>query len=154
MNPLAVSPLAPSDAIVQQVTIKAPAARIFDALTDPHQLLQWWRIDDRFRLIHAECDLRSGGKWLMRVIGPCSEDRPESIVHGVYLTVDRPHCLAFTWIRDEDDHPETIVRWDLEEQGDVTLVRVTHSGLVTERLRQRNSGWTHIVQLLQAYTEN
>ena len=149
MNPVAVS----DDVIVQQVTIKAPAARIFVALTDPRELLQWWRINDKFRLIHAECDLRSGGKWMMRVAGPCAEDRPESVVHGVYLAIDPPHCLEFTWIRDEEDHPETIVRWELEEQGDSKLVRVTHSGLISERLRQRNSGWASVVQLLQAYIE-
>lgn len=149
MNPVAVS----DDAIVQQVTIKAPAARIFDALTDPAELLQWWRVEDRFHLIHAECDLRSGGKWFMRVAKERPAERKEALVHGVYLTVDPPHCLAFTWIRDEEDHPETIVRWELEEQGDCTLVRVTHSGLTSERLRERNSGWPVIVQLLQAYIE-
>lgn len=49
MNPVAVS----DDAIVQQVTIKAPAARIFVALTDPRELLQWWRINDKFQIGRA-----------------------------------------------------------------------------------------------------
>lgn len=150
MNPAAVS----QDSIVQEITIKAPAARIFEALTNPCELQRWWRAPESFHLLHAECDLRSGGKWFMRVAKPCAEDRPESVVHGVYLTVDPPHCLAFTWIPDEEDHLETIVRWELEEQGDYTLVRVTHSGLTREHLRQRYSGWSMIVQLLQGYVES
>lgn len=149
MNPIAAA----ADTIVQEVTIKAPASRIFEALTDPAQLLQWWRVEDQFHLVDAGCDLRSGGRWSMRVAKGCAENQAESVVHGVYLTVDPPHCLAFTWNRDEEDHPETIVRWDLEEQGDFTLVRVTHSGLVSEHLRQRYSGWTVIVKLLEEYIE-
>jgi uncharacterized protein YndB with AHSA1/START domain len=149
MNPIAVS----DDTIVQEVTIKAPASRIFDALTNPSELLRWWQIEDRFRLIHAECDLRSGGKWLMRVAGSCNSDHSESVVHGVYLAIEPPYCLVFTWVRDNEDHPETLVRWELEEMGDTTLVRVTHSGLTNERLRERNSGWPTIVKLLQAYIE-
>lgn len=149
MNPVAVS----DDMIVQEITIKAPAARIFAALIDPNELLQWWRVEDRFRLIHAECDLRSGGKWFMRVAKGSPAERKEAFVRGVYLTVEPPHCLVFTWIREEEDHPETIVRWDIEEQGASTLVRVTHSGLTSERLRERNNGWPLIVELLQAYVE-
>jgi uncharacterized protein YndB with AHSA1/START domain len=149
MNPIVVS----DDTIVQQVLIEAPAQRIFDALTNPSELLKWWVVDSKFKLIHAECDLRLGGKWLMRVVGNCVEGQSESVVHGVYLTVEPPHCLAFTWIREGEDQPETMVRWDLEEEGCFVRVRVTHSGLTSERLRARNSGWPIVVKLLQAYIE-
>ncbi len=37
MNPATVS-----GAIVQEVTIKAPAERIFQALTNPEERLKWW----------------------------------------------------------------------------------------------------------------
>ena len=40
MNPMAVS-----DTIVQEITINGPAERIFEALTDPGQLVKWWRAD-------------------------------------------------------------------------------------------------------------
>jgi uncharacterized protein YndB with AHSA1/START domain len=59
--------------------------------------------------------------------------------------------LLFTWIREEEDLPETLVRWDLEEKDGSTTVRVTHSGLTSERLRARNNGWPMIVKLLQTY---
>jgi uncharacterized protein YndB with AHSA1/START domain len=141
------------DALVQQVTIKAPAQQIFAALTDPKELLKWWHIAERFQLIEAECDLRPGGKWSMRVAGACGAAQAVSIVHGEYRVIEPPNLLIFTWIRKEEDHPETLVRWDLEEIDGSTTVRVTHSGLTNERLRERNSGWTMIVKLLQAHLE-
>lgn len=149
MTPAATS----NDTIVQEITIKAPAKRIFAALTRPDELLEWWCIEDQFKLVRALCDVRSGGKWTMRVMGLGDEEARETIVHGVYRTIVPPNLLEYTWIREETDHPETIVRWELQQYGDSTRVRVTHSGLITPRLRERNSGWIFIVQLLKDYLE-
>ena len=138
------------DAIVQEVTIKAPAEKIFNALTNPEELLKWWRAEGKFQCVGAESDLRPGGKWRMRVSGSCGTGA-SSTVSGEYRTVQPPHLLVFTWLREEENTPETLVRWDLEEKDGVTRVRVTHSGLTSESLRARNSGWPLILSLLHAY---
>lgn len=144
---------ATTDTVVQEITINASADRIFDALTKPEQLLEWWCIEDQFHLVRALCDVRSGGKWTMRLTGEGGEEVGESIVHGVYRAVLRPNLLEYSWIREEQDHPETVVRWELQQDGDSTRVRVTHSGLNTPRLRDRNSGWIFIVQQLRDFVE-
>jgi len=142
--------------IVQEIAIHAPAERIFRALTDPAQLLQWWKAPGKFELVRAACDLRPGGKWRMELAGACgnvgsAHGAINSVVHGEYREIVPPRLLVFTWIREFEDDPETLVRWDLEESGGVTTVRVTHSGLDTEALRARNGGWPLIVSLLQAH---
>jgi uncharacterized protein YndB with AHSA1/START domain len=149
MSPISVC----DDRIVQELTIKASAERIFAALTRPEELLQWWSAEGKFRIMHAECDLQPGGKWRVEVAGNCAGEATTSTVYGQYQTVDPPRVLTYTWIREHEDYPETLVRWDLEEKDGYTTVRVTHSGLVTERLRARNDGWTIIVTLLQTYVE-
>ena len=149
MSPISVS----DDRIVQEVTIKAPAERIFRALTRPEELLKWWAAEGSFQIVQAECDLQPGGKWRMRVAGRCAAEAPVSTVYGEYRDVDPPRLLTYTWIRENEDYPETLVRWDLEENNGSTTVRVTHSGLVTEGLRARNAGWPVIMQLLEAYVE-
>ena len=149
MSPISVC----DDRIVQEVTIKASAERIFAALTRPEELLQWWSAEGKFRIMHAECDLQPGGKWRVQVAGNCAGEGTGSTVYGEYRTIDPPRVLTYTWIRENEDYPETLVRWDLEEKDGYTTVRVTHSGLVTERLRARNDGWTIIVKLLQTYVE-
>jgi len=34
------------DAIISEVQINAPAERVFQALTDPRQLLRWWTSEE------------------------------------------------------------------------------------------------------------
>lgn len=139
------------DAIIQETMINAPAERIFEALTNPEQLLEWWFAEGKFRATHVEADLRPGGEWRMLVDGNCGPDSSCTVVRGEYVKIVRPHLLIFTWNRDGEDFPETLVRWDLEQQDGATLVRVTHSGLTTEAMRVRNAGWPMIQHLLQAY---
>lgn len=146
MNPMEIS----DDTIVQEITIKSSAERIFEALTNSGELVKWWGVGGKFQVTHMESDLRPSGKWRMRVMG-CNG--AESIVAGEFRKIERPHLLIFTWIREKEDAIETLVRWDLEENDGITKVRVTHSGLTTESLRKRNDGWPMILGLLQAYVE-
>jgi len=149
MSPIMVR----DDEIVQEVTIKAPAERIFAALTKPDELLKWWVVEGKFKLVQAECDLQPGGKWVMHLVGNCAAESSTSTVYGEFREIEAPRLLTYTWIRENEDYPETLVRWDLEEKDGYTTVRVTHSGLVSESLLARNSGWPVIVQLLEAYME-
>lgn len=140
---------ASDDTIVQEIKIKAPAGRLFEALTNPEELVKWWGVQGKFQATHVDCDLRPGGKWKMRVMG---SGGTESTVAGEYRKIERPRLLVFTWIR-EVDAVETLVRWELEEKDGMTTVRVTHSGLTSESLRARNSGWPLVVGLLKGYIE-
>lgn len=143
----------PVDAIVQEITINAPAERIFRALTSPGELLRWWAAEGKFRATQVESDLRPGGAWRMGVEGSCGPESSCTVVSGKYLEIAPPHRLVFTWLREEEDDPETTVQWDLKEGNGATTVRVTHSGFTSERMRTRNSGWPLIQQLLQAFVE-
>jgi uncharacterized protein YndB with AHSA1/START domain len=97
------------DAIVQEITIRAPAARVFEALVDPAQRMKWWGQKGRFETTNAESDLRPGGRWLMSGVGM---GRPFK-VEGVYRIIERPRVLAFTWMPS----------WDEEATRDAGAVR-------------------------------
>ena len=139
------------DAIVQEITIKAPAARVFEALTDPTQRMKWWGQEGRFETTNAESDLRLGGRWLMSGMGMGRPFR----VEGVYRIIERPSVLAFTWLPSWDEQAtETLVRFDLHEQNGFITVRLTHSGFATEGSRARHQGWPQILSWLKAYVED
>lgn len=138
------------DTIVQEIQIKRPAEEIFKAMTNPDELVKWWRVEGKFQATHMESDLRPGGKWRMQLTGGRGT---AMVVSGEYRKIERPHLLVFTWIRETEDATETLVRWELAEKDGVTTVRVMHSGLTTESLRRRNDGWPMILGLLQAYVE-
>src|SRR5258705_13860152 len=138
------------DTIVKEITIRASAERIFEALTNPDQRVRWWGAEGRFHTTHMESDLRPGGKWLMSGTG--MDGRPFRVV-GEYREIERPCSLVFSWLPDwHEDATETLVRFDLNEKDGVTTVRLTHSGLTPKGARA-HQGWPQILAWLQAYTE-
>ena len=140
-----------NDTIVEEITIRAPADRIFAALSSPEERVKWWGAEGRFKTTQVESDLRPGGKWAMRGIGVGG--RPFTI-QGVYRQVDRPRLLVFTWLPSWQDDPiETLVSFDFTEKGGITTVRVTHSGLATESSRAQHRGWPDILRWLRRYVE-
>ena len=85
------------NAIVKEITIKAPAERIFEALADPQLRMWWWGAEGRFQTTHMESDLHPGGKWIMRGIGVGG--RPFRVA-GEYRIIEPPRLLVFTWLPD------------------------------------------------------
>jgi len=141
---------ATGETIVQEITIKAPASRVFEALTNPDQRKAWWGSEGRFQTTHMDSDLRVGGKWMMGGTG--LGGRPFT-VEGEYRTIEPPHVLAFTWLPNWQQNPtETLVRFDLTEKDGITTVRLTHSGLTPEG-KQAHQGWPQILAWLRAYAE-
>jgi uncharacterized protein YndB with AHSA1/START domain len=138
--------------ITAEITIKALAERIFEALTNPAQRVKWWGLKGRFETTEIESDLRVGGRWAMR--GNGVGGKPFSVV-GTYRIIEPPRALAFTWLPSWDEEAsETLVRFDLSEQGGVTTVRLTHSGFASEGSRARHQGWPQILSWLQGYVES
>jgi uncharacterized protein YndB with AHSA1/START domain len=147
-----MNPTDTNDAIVKEIIIKAPAERIFEALVDPRQRIKWWGAKGRFQATHMESDLRPGGAWLMRGI---AADGKRFTVRGEYRSIERPRLLEFTWLPDWQEAAQpTLVRFDLEEKGGSTTVRLTHSGHTTGRSRESHRGWPQILMGLQTYAED
>lgn len=147
-----MNPTSASDTIVQEIAIKAPAERIFDALTNPDERVKWWGAEGRFQATHVESDLRPGGKWTMRGVG--MGGKPFTVA-GEYRKVERPRLLIFTWLPDwQEDAAETVIRVDLEEKSGITTVRLTHSGLTSESSRASHRGWPQVLSWLQTYVED
>jgi uncharacterized protein YndB with AHSA1/START domain len=49
-----MNPTSTGDTIVQEITIKGPAERVFEALTDPGQSVKWWGAEGLFQASHME----------------------------------------------------------------------------------------------------
>ncbi|HKE84126.1 MAG TPA: SRPBCC domain-containing protein [Vicinamibacterales bacterium] len=148
MNPTSIA----ADTIVEEITINAPAGRVFDAFINPSERVVWWTAPDgRFRTTHMDSDLRPGGKWEMR--GTRADGSAFSVI-GEYRAVERPTLLVFTWLPDwQGDAIESLVRVEFAEAGGVTRVRLTHSGLASERSRTSHRGWPQILAQLKAYAD-
>lgn len=140
----------PGETLVEEITIQAPARRIFAALTDPAELVKWWGVEGRFQMTEAEVDLRPGGKWTMRGTGMGA---PRAM-GGEYREIEPPRLLVYTWLPSwQADGLATLVRWELEERYGATTVRLTHSRLASEDARASHRGWPLVLGALRRYAE-
>jgi uncharacterized protein YndB with AHSA1/START domain len=78
-------------------------------------------------------------------------------VFGEYREVRPPVRLAYTWTWEEGPGPamegseNTLVVIDFIDDGDGTLVKLTHSGFANEQLRDMHThGWEAVLANLEA----
>ena len=150
MATLAVAPN--QEAITLDTFIAAPPERVFQAITDPRQLVQWWGQPGVYRTTEIQADLRPGGHW--RTSGFGADGKPFH-VEGEYREVDPPRLLVHTWRPSYRNIPETVVRWELAAENQGTRVRLNHSGFVgaADACRDHGNGWMKVLGWMQAFVE-
>ena len=101
--------------IKQKATINVPPAKVFQALTNPKVLTQWF-------LRRSKVDLRPGGKMLFvwRNFPP---------YWGTIKTVKKDKKLAILWpYKGEGGTKDTLVRFTLSKRGKKTRLDLRHTG--------------------------
>ena len=136
------------DEVRRELEIRAPRARVWEALTEPDQLLRW------FPTKRAEIDLRPGGDAVLE----WDEARAEAVVD----MVEPPGRFVFRWRPEGLGRPFTTVSFTLEEieDGASTRVRLVESGFAalpdqieTQSQKGNDEGWAHELQELKEYLE-
>ena len=122
----------------REVQIAAPRSTVFAFLTDPEKIMRWLGTD-------ATMEPHPGGLYLVNVGG-------EHTARGKFTEVIPVHRLAYTfgWDTRENVPPgSSLIEIDLIEEGDGTLLRMTHSGLPdAEEVASHTEGWTHYLARL------
>jgi uncharacterized protein YndB with AHSA1/START domain len=146
------------DAIVSEIEIAAPAERVFKALSDAGELQRWFGSPE-CPVKFWKMDARVGGHYSYAtqkgsiVVNGISE----FACHGEILECDPPRLLVYTWIANWHDDPKsrTVVRWELQQKGSGTYVRVTHSGLSNLPVARKDytGGWPEVVEMLKKFVE-
>ncbi len=134
---------------VIRTVVGADPARVFDRLTVPAQLAQWWG-PDGFSTPEAVVELRVGGGYRLTMQPP---EGPPFHLAGAFLEVEPPTRLGYTfrWEEPVPDDRETVVRLVLRPVATGTDVVLTHSGFATEeRLALHRNGWTEAFGKLRA----
>ena len=158
------------DAVFCETEIAARPERVFEALTDPKQLVVWWRQEPSVETAKFEIDARTGGHWCFRWRPAPGADHgavgellrrngaEEFEARGEILEYVPPRLLVWSWIANWHEHPTqpTVVRWELAPIPAGTRVRVTHSVLKNEPTVRKDygSGWIGVLRLLKIFAEN
>lgn len=113
----------PSDReIVLTRLFDAPRRLVFEAMTRPEHVRNWWGIlDERYSVPVCEIDLRPGGKW--RFVGRGPQGDVE--FYGVYHEIAPPERVVFTEIFAPFPDAESVVTSVLTEEGDKTRLTAT-----------------------------
>jgi uncharacterized protein YndB with AHSA1/START domain len=132
----------------------APREQVFDAWTNPEVLKRWWAAGATWDTPLAEVDARQGGTYRLSMR---TDECEIHTVYGEYREVRPPERLAYTWSWEEGPGPamkgaeNTLVVIDFVEDGDGTVVKLTHTGFETEELRDMHThGWQAVLANLEA----
>jgi uncharacterized protein YndB with AHSA1/START domain len=127
--------------VTGQIRVEASRETVFGFFVEPEKMVRWMGVQ-------AQAEPQPGG--LYRVVV-----NDANTARGEFVEIDPPNKVVFTWGWEEANASiapgESTVEITLEEDGDATLVRLTHLGLPTEDARQRHAhGWHHYMQRLSA----
>lgn len=127
-------------------TVNAPIEKVFDAWLDPKTLSKIMLPMPGMPDSDVENDPREGGNFSIIMHGDDS-DYPHN---GVYLEIERPNKLVFTWQSDHsvDDSKVTITFSKIDEHK--TTVSLTHIKFIDAQARDdHKGGWTNILNKLE-----
>lgn len=126
-------------------TINAPIEKVFDAWLDPLMLTQFILPAPGMAQPQVENDAREGGRF--SIIMQVGDER---IPHtGTYLTLERPHRLAFSWESpfSTDDSVVTLLFDAID--GNTTRLDLSHIKFINEEARANHEGgWNNILDQL------
>ena len=100
----------------------APRQLVFDAMTKPEHVTQWWGcLSEGYSVPVCEIDLRPGGVWRFVNRHP----QGEAAFHGEYREIAPPHRLVFTEIFEDFPDSVSVVTADFSDEGGKTRIIVT-----------------------------
>lgn len=127
--------------------IKAPAARIYAALTQPELMMQWWG-PDAGPTLRAEADVRPGGRFsiVFRTL-----DGAEHNPVGVYREVVPDRKLVFTWEWPGMPERESLVTFLIRPIDDGVELTLVHEQLPDEARDSHEAGWGGFLDKLTVF---
>jgi len=131
-----------------QRRINASPARIYSAWTEPSQIVKWMHPCNT-EVIHAEMDVRVGGRFQLVMRAP---DGEEHHVSGTFREVVRDEKLVYTWAYRSTPERESLVTFTLRREGEVTLVTLKHERFFDESVRDNHeAGWNQALDGLERH---
>ncbi len=132
-----------NEEIVKEKVFKQSIDRVWKAITEAEQISKWF--------IHADFKAEAGYQYTFTA----TEEHGSTQIKGRVLEAD-PYTLKYTWCT--GDAPiETTVTWTLQQQGEDTLLTLTHTGIsqygdsAAEVFGHFDKGWDACLSVLPNY---
>ena len=139
--------------IERDIDVAAPPEVVFEVISSPEHMRQWWPDDARFEPVEG-----APGELVWRD----TRTGETTTVAFTVVEVDPPKRFSFRWCYPEPDRggQALLVTFDLLPTGAGTLIRMTESGfremgwetaVLEERYREHASAWEHYLPGLASY---
>jgi uncharacterized protein YndB with AHSA1/START domain/uncharacterized damage-inducible protein DinB len=125
----------------------APRNLVFEALTEPALLAQWFAPTDEMKVVVDRFEAKVGGSYRIEM-----HARPDTVYTciGTVQEILPPERLVYTWSWEGGEMPETVVTWELTEAEGGTMLTLTHERFPGEKeTAGHEEGWTGAVGRLQ-----
>lgn len=137
-----------TDIVIKRV-FRAGLDHVFDYISKPDQVLQWWG-PEGLTVPVSKLDFRLPGPWMSEMHAP---DGRVFKMSGQVTSVDPPKSVGFTfaWHDDSDERGhESYVLIELEATGDMTHFKLTHSGFADQASADSHAeGWASTLGKLE-----
>ena len=113
----------PSDREIRMTRLfKAPRRLVFEAMTKPEHVKQWWgRLGEAYSVPVCEIDLRPGGAWRFVSRHP----KGEAVFYGEYREITPPSRLVFTEIYEPFPDSVSVVTAEFTDEAGQTRFTAT-----------------------------
>ena len=131
----------------------ASREQVFDAWINQDVLKRWWAAAPTWSTPLAEVDAREGGGYRLSMR---TDEGETHTVRGEFTEISPPERLAYTWSWEEgpdaamagSERSQVVV--EFLEDGDGTIVRLTHSGFANDQIREMHvQGWQAVLANLE-----
>ena len=135
--------------LILERKLGAPIDRVFQFVTQPENLTQWWG-PEGMTVPEGNLDFSRLGPWDSVMM---DSEGQKYKVSGTVTAINAPTLVSFTWAwHDENDQRghESRVTIELIEQSGGTLFRLTHAGLADEESsKNHEQGWNSTLNKLE-----
>ncbi len=139
--------------LVIERELPASQEAVFDALTIPEQMNQWfYGMPEGYAKV--EQDFRVGGKYTVHMHHPdgskeeCGGEEAHA-PNGEYLEISKPDKLAFTW-RSQGFLEHSVVTIELSRTDTGTHFKLTHELPTEDMIAPHTEGWNNCIGHLAA----
>jgi uncharacterized protein YndB with AHSA1/START domain len=140
--------------IQREIFVEATPEIVFDVVSSPDHLTQWWPDDARYEPVPGSAGEISFG----------DPDAGGKVVAFTVVDARPPRTFSFRWTHPLGETAEVgnslLVTFELEASGGGTLLRMTETGfreqgweaaVLEERYRDHVTGWDHFLPRLAPY---
>lgn len=123
-----------------QRRLESSPERVFDAWVNPETVRKWLFTTPTSESNTTQIDARADGQWVIT-------DRRDGVDYkalGVYVEIDRPRRLVFTFGMPQFSPEFALVIVEIAPEGNGSLVTITHERLPWSHVKETEQGWKNM----------